>query len=165
MDMFIEQYFEDYSIGYFRNASGWTVTEKWYCAAYRANRWLLSSSYGKEWCKAQPFKERIAYGTLTFSIAIGMTAGIINPAAITYGYEKLRFSNPVFIDDTICVKAEIVNKKQHVKHANLGIFSEKIEVFNQYKMLYDYRTSATSGTQKWLNLKVWLGAITVTINL
>ena len=84
----------------------------------------------KEWCATQPFKERIAHGTLIFSVAVGMTAGDINPHAMSYGYDKLRFIKPVFIGDTITSKITISEKRDH-KRPTHGIVSEKLEVTNQ----------------------------------
>jgi len=83
-----------------------------------------------EWCKTQPFKERIAHGTLIFSVAVGMTAGEINPEAFSYGYDRLRFIKPVFINDTITCKITISDKRDH-KKPQFGIVAEKLEVHNQ----------------------------------
>ncbi|WP_050747321.1 MaoC/PaaZ C-terminal domain-containing protein [Sodalis glossinidius] len=41
----------------------------------------------------------------------GMTAGDINSRAMTYGYEKLNFPEPVFIGDTLQVKVSISEKR------------------------------------------------------
>jgi acyl dehydratase len=70
--------------------------------ARRAAGRFLSAPHG---CKTQPFTQRIAYGTLIFSIAIGMTAVEINPAAMSYDYDRLRSIKPVFMGDTITCKA------------------------------------------------------------
>ncbi len=83
-----------------------------------------------EWCKTQEFKQRIAHGTLIFSIAIGMTAGEINPLAMSYGYDKMRFIRPVFIGDTIHCKVTLTAKREH-KKPGYGIVDETVEVFNQ----------------------------------
>jgi acyl dehydratase len=87
-----------------------------------------------EWCKTQPFKQRIAHGTLIFSIAIGLTASVINEVAITYGYERLRFLKPVFIGDTIKVKVAIKEKKDY-KKPGYGLITELVEAFNQHNEL------------------------------
>jgi acyl dehydratase len=84
----------------------------------------------EEWCKTQPFRKRIAHGTLIFSIAVGMTAGLINEVAMTYGYERLRFIKPVFIGDTITVSVTIKEKKDH-KKPGFGLVTELVEAFNQ----------------------------------
>ena len=84
----------------------------------------------EEWCKTQPFKKRIAHGTLIFTIAIGLTADLVNETAMTYGYDRLRFINPVFIGDTIKVTVTINDKKDH-KKPGFGIVTELVECFNQ----------------------------------
>jgi acyl dehydratase len=73
----------------------------------------------------------MAHGTLIFSVAIGMTAGAINPHAMSYGYDRLRFIRPVFIGDTITVTARIAEKRDHPRRVDSGIVVEKIEVQNQ----------------------------------
>ena len=83
-----------------------------------------------EWCKTQDFKQRIAHGTLIFSVAVGMTAAEINPVAFSYGYDRLRFIKPVFIGDTIRVKVMIKEKRDHKKPGQ-GVVSEVLEVTNQ----------------------------------
>jgi acyl dehydratase len=86
------------------------------------------------WCKTQPFKQRIAHGTLIFSIAVGMAATLINEVAITYGYERVRFVKPVFIGDTIHVKVTVKEKNEY-KKPDYGLLTEQVEVYNQHNEL------------------------------
>jgi len=88
----------------------------------------------EEWCKTQPFGRRIAHGTLIFTVAIGLTADFINEVSMTYGYERLRFIKPVFINDTIRVNITIKEKKDH-KKPEYGLVIELVECFNQHKEL------------------------------
>ena len=83
-----------------------------------------------EWCKAQPFKKRMAHGTLVLTIAIGLTADVINEVSMTYGFDRIRFVKPVFIDDTIYVNTKIKEKKDH-KKPGFGLITEQVETFNQ----------------------------------
>lgn len=83
-----------------------------------------------EWCKTQPFKKRMAHGTLVLTIAIGLTADVINEVCMTYGYDRIRFIKPVFIDDTIYVNTKIKEKKIH-KKPGYGLVIEQVETFNQ----------------------------------
>ena len=85
-----------------------------------------------EWVKTQEFKERIAHGTLILSIGIGMTANEINPVAFSYGYDRIRFIRPVFIGDTITVKATISEKRDYPKRPDHGYVIEQVEIFNQH---------------------------------
>ena len=83
-----------------------------------------------EWCKTQPFKKRMAHGTLVLTIAIGLTADVINEVSMTYGFDRIRFVRPVFIDDTIYVITKIKEKKDH-KKPGFGLITEQVETFNQ----------------------------------
>ena len=84
-----------------------------------------------EWCATQDFGQRMAHGTLVFSVGVGMTAGAINPRAMSYGYDRLRFIKPVFIGDTIRVAATIKEKRDHPRRATHGFVAELVEVTNQ----------------------------------
>ena len=83
-----------------------------------------------EWCKTQSFKKRMGHGTLVLTIAIGLTADVINEVSMTYGFDRIRFVKPVFIDDTIYVTTKIKEKKDH-KRPGFGLITEQVETFNQ----------------------------------
>ena len=123
-------YFEDYVIGDTRSTFGRTITESDIVLHAGQTGDFFPHHMDAEWCKTQPFKERIAHGTLIFSVAVGMTAGEINPEAFSYGYDRLRFIKPVFINDTITCKISIDKKSDH-KKPEFGVVSEKLEVSNQ----------------------------------
>jgi acyl dehydratase len=129
--MIVEQYFEDYEVGSSRRTMGRTITEADIVIHAGQTGDFFPHHMDAEWCKTQDFGQRIAHGTLIFSVAIGMTAGTINPRAMSYGYDRLRFISPVFIGDTISVVATIGEKRDHPRRANAGIVVEKIEVKNQ----------------------------------
>jgi acyl dehydratase len=85
-----------------------------------------------EWMATQPAGQRIAHGTLILSVAVGMTAGDINPQSMSYGYDKIRFIKPVFIGDTITVTAEITEKSDHKRMPDThGYVHEQVTVTNQ----------------------------------
>lgn len=130
--MFIEKFYEDFEIGESTTTLGRTITESDIVIHAGQTGDFYPHHMDAEWCKTQPFKQRIAHGTLTFAIAIGMTANTINSRAMTYGYEKLRFPNPVYIGDTITVTLTIYDKKDHPKKPQYGFVTEKIEATNQH---------------------------------
>jgi acyl dehydratase len=85
-----------------------------------------------EWCKSwEPFRQRVAHGTLIFAVGVGLTAAEVNPQAFSYGYDRLRFVKPVFINDTIKVRVTIKEKRDHPKREAQGIVTEACEVINQ----------------------------------
>jgi acyl dehydratase len=79
----------------------------------------------------QPFGQRIAHGTMTFAIGIGLTATQINPRAFTYGYERLRFPTPVHAGDTIRTTVTIGRKADDPKRPAYGQVVEICETKNQ----------------------------------
>jgi acyl dehydratase len=128
--MFAKKYFEEFTIGESRKTGGRTITEKDIIIHAEQTGDYFPHHMDAEWCATQPFKKRMAHGTLVFSIAVGMTANVINEMAMTYGYEHLRFIKPVFIGDTINVLVSIKNKADY-KKPGFGLVTELVETFNQ----------------------------------
>lgn len=133
--MFVKKYFEEFNVNDVRETMGRTITESDIVIHAGQTGDFFPHHMDEEWCKTQPFKKRIAHGTLIFSVAVGMTANFINEVAMTYGYERLRFTKPVFIGDTINVKVTIREKKDHAKKPGFGLVTELVEVFNQHREL------------------------------
>lgn len=131
--MIKEQYFEDYKLGACRETLGRTITETDIVLHAGQTGDFYPHHMDAEWCKTQEFKERIAHGTLIFSVAVGMTAGLVNPLAFSYGYDRLRFIKPVVIGDTLHVKVRIKEMRDHPKRLDHGIVVELCEVFNQHQ--------------------------------
>lgn len=129
----IDRYLEDYAIGESRITQGRTVTEADVVLHAGQTGDFFPHHLDAEWCATQPFGRRMAHGTLIISMAIGMTADDINPQAISYGYDKIRFIKPVFIGDTITVTAEITEKADHRREPDrLGYLHEQVTVTNQH---------------------------------
>lgn len=85
----------------------------------------------EEFMKTTPYKKRIAHGVLTF--ALGSTASTLIQVqaraeipSVSYGYDRLRFTNPVFFGDTLTANYTI----EEIDHENLKSFA-KVEVLNQ----------------------------------
>lgn len=131
--MIVEQFFEDYEVGFERRTFGRTITESDIVIHAGQTGDHFPHHMDAEWCKTQDFGQRIAHGTLVFSVGIGMTASTINPRAMSYGYDRLRFIRPVFIADTISVTARIAEKRDHPRRRTHGIVVEGIEMVNQRK--------------------------------
>lgn len=132
--MFIKKYFEEFELNDIRQTKGRTITETDIVIHAGQSGDFFPHHMDEEWCKTQPFKQRIAHGTLIFTIAIGLTADFVNEVAMTYGYERLRFIKPVFINDTIKVTITIKDKKNH-KKPGYGLITELVECFNQHNDL------------------------------
>ena len=125
------EYFEDYAVGAQRTTSGRTITEADVVIHAGHTGDYFPYHVDAEFARETPFGQRIAHGTMTFAIGIGLTAGQINPAAFTYGYDRVRFPKPVFIADTIHTRVTIKEKQPDAKRPDSGRVIEACEVVNQ----------------------------------
>ncbi len=124
-------YFEDYEVGMELETSGRTVTE-----ADIVNFAGLTGDWNplhtdEEFAKKSFFGKRIAHGTLIFSITIGLLTrlGFIEKSILAfYGIDKLRFTNPVFIGDTIKAVAKVVEVKDK---GGYGVITLEARTVNQ----------------------------------
>jgi monoamine oxidase len=125
------EYFEDYTVGAQRKTSGRTVTETDVVVHAGHSGDFFPHHVDAEFARNTPFGQRIAHGTMTFAIGIGLTASRINPVAFTYGYDRMRFPKPVFIGDTIHTRVTIKTKEEDAKRPGFGRVIEACEVINQ----------------------------------
>ena len=103
-------YFEDVEVGQEWESLGRTVTE-----ADIVNFAGLSGDFNPihmdhEFAKTTPFQKPIAHGLLVLSIAAGL--GVQNPLMRTLAFVSIRewhFRGPVFIGDTVRVRAKIID--------------------------------------------------------
>jgi acyl dehydratase len=126
----IKKYFEDFELNEGRTTENRTITADDIELHAEESGDHFPHHMDEEWCKTQPFKKRMAHGTLVLTIAIGLTANVINEVCMTYGYDRIRFIKPVFIDDTIHAVTKIKEKKDH-KKPGYGLITEQVETFNQ----------------------------------
>jgi len=128
----IDRWYEDIEVGERRESVGRTITESDIVIHAGQTGDFFPHHMDAQWMATQPAGQRIAHGTLILSVAVGMTAGDINPQAMSYGYDRIRFIRPVFIGDTIRVAAEITQKTQHAKRPDEhGYVHEVVSVSNQ----------------------------------
>ena len=127
-----DRWFEDYEVGETRTTVGRTITEADIVLHAGQTGDFFPHHMDAAWMATQPAGQRIAHGTLILSVAVGMTAGDINPQSMSYGYDRIRFVKPVFIGDTITVRAEITEKSDHKKLGDThGYVHELVTVTNQ----------------------------------
>ena len=132
------EYFEDYVIGAHRVSSARTITETDVVIHAGHTGDYFPHHVDAEFARQTPFGQRIAHGTMTFAIGIGLTASVINPVAFTYGYDKLRFPKPVFIGDTLHTRVTVREKQDDPKRKEFGRVIETCEVLNQHDEVVMY---------------------------
>jgi acyl dehydratase len=127
-----ERSLEDFTVGELRTSTGRTITEADIVLHAGQTGDFYPHHMDAEWMATQPAGQRIAHGTLILSVAVGMTAGDINPQSMSYGYDRIRFIAPVFIGDTITVTAEITEIRPHPRRPDeVGFVDEQVLVRNQ----------------------------------
>jgi acyl dehydratase len=129
--MIVEQFFEDIEIGSERRSFGRTITEADFVIHAGHTGDYFPHHVDAAWCATQEIGQRIAHGTLVFSVGIGLTATTINPRAMSYGYDRLRFIRPVHIGDTITTITRIADKRDHPKRTGHGVVVESVDIRNQ----------------------------------
>lgn len=125
------RFFEDYKLEETTTSGTRTITE-----ADIVNFAGLSGDFhelhmSEEFAKRGPFGRRIAHGALVFSISTGLTiqmGGHENIIAF-YGVDKLRFTHPTFIGDTIRVTKKVIELVP--KGDGRGVVAFETTVLNQ----------------------------------
>ncbi|MBK6797853.1 MAG: MaoC family dehydratase N-terminal domain-containing protein [Acidobacteria bacterium] len=125
------KYFEDYELNSMATSGTRTITE-----ADIVNFAGLSGDFhelhmSEEFAKRGPFGRRIAHGALVFSISTGLTIQMGDSESIIafYGVDKLRFTHPTFIGDTIRVTKVVIEKQ--AKDDKRGVVAFETRVINQ----------------------------------
>ena len=71
-------------------------------------------------------------GTLVFSLAVGITVPDISGKAIAnLGYEDVKHLAPTFINDTIYVRSQILDKRESKSKQDRGIIYVESIAYNQ----------------------------------
>ncbi|MDI9642388.1 MAG: MaoC/PaaZ C-terminal domain-containing protein [Archaeoglobaceae archaeon] len=124
-------FFEDFEPGMRFETAGKTITE-----ADIVNFAGVSGDWNRihldeEFAKKTQFGRRIAHGLLTLAITSGLTTRLRlteDSLIAFYGIEKLRFTKPVFIGDTIRGVVEVEGKEDKGEY---GVVAFKISTLNQ----------------------------------
>jgi acyl dehydratase len=102
--------FEDYEVGSKLKSLGRTISEgecTWF------NTWVLDIhpyAADETFARKNRFGTRLVAGAMTFSIGLGLVQ-MNNPSIFSYGYDRLRFINPVFPGDTIYSVRTVTDKE------------------------------------------------------
>lgn len=125
-------YFENFSVGNVRLSTSRTITETDIVMHAGHTGDFFPHHVDAEFAKKTQFGQRIAHGTMVFSIGIGLAASEVNPVSFSYGHDRLRFIRPVFIGDTIKTRVTVVEKADDPRRPQFGRVTERCEVINQH---------------------------------
>jgi 3-hydroxybutyryl-CoA dehydratase len=130
---FLSLYFEDFVLDSSTASRGRTITESDIVAFAGLSGDFVELHMNEEFAKKGPFGRRIAHGALIFSISTGLMVQMnqIQDTVIAfYGIDRLRFTKPVFIGDTIHVIKKVIAREE--KPPDRGIVTFETTVLNQH---------------------------------
>jgi acyl dehydratase len=123
------RYYDDFKVGDVEVTRARTITETDIVnfAAFSGDWYPLHTDI--EYAKQGPFGERIAHGMLVLSVATGLMPLYEMAIVAFYGMDKVRFTAPTKIGDTIHVELEVIEKQD--KGDLGGVIALKESVKNQ----------------------------------
>jgi 3-hydroxybutyryl-CoA dehydratase len=125
-------HFEDFVVDNVSTSRSRTVTEADIVNFAGLSGDFVELHMSEAYAAKGPFGKRIAHGALIFSISTGLSVQmnqITDTVIAFYGIDKLRFTRPVFIGDTIHVVKKVIAKES--KGAGRGVVSFETTVVNQ----------------------------------
>mgnify|MGYP003873573397 CR=1 FL=1 len=125
------RFYEDFEVGEVLETPGRTITEADLVNFAGVSGDFFSLHVDEEYAKKTMFGRRIAHGLLTLAVVSGFWAkmGLFEGTLVAfYGIDKLRFTKPVYIGDTIRARIEVVGKEEKGRY---GLVTLKHEVYNQ----------------------------------
>jgi len=126
-------YFEDFAVESVSVSATRTVTEADVVNFAGLSGDFIELHMSETYAASGPFGRRIAHGALIFSMSTGLMIqlGQFTGTVIAfYGIDKLRFTRPVFIGDTIHIAKRVVSKEP--KGEGRGLITFETTVLNQH---------------------------------
>lgn len=125
-------YYEDFNPGMVFESRGRTITEADIVLFAGLSGDFIELHTNEEYARQSLFGRRIAHGALIFSVSTGLVAqlNLINDTVLAfYGVDKLRFTRPVFIGDTVRVQKKVLELQD--KGTGRGMVVFETNVLNQ----------------------------------
>lgn len=129
-------YFEDFALEAVSRSRTRTITEADIVNFAGISGDFVELHMSETYAAQGPFGRRIAHGTLVFAVAVGLGVQMnqVQDTVIAfYGVDRLRFTGPVFIGDTIHVIKKVVARE--IKAPGRGLLTFETRVFNQHDEL------------------------------
>lgn len=127
----IHDEFGDLSVGMIKTSHGRTITETdvvHFCML--TGNWLGLHA-DVEYAKTTRFGQRVAQGSLIFSITNALIPFDPEVVEAFYGVDRLRFHKPTTIGDTIHARSEIVELRERPNDRGSGVAISLLQAINQ----------------------------------
>ncbi len=125
-------YFEEFEIGSAMRTRGRTITEADLVQFAALTGDFNPMHTDAEYCRDSFMGQRVAHGMLSLSYAIGQAyqLGILERTVLGFRGIEMKFSNPVFIGDTIHAELKVTDKKE-AKRLGGGVVTLELRVVKQ----------------------------------
>jgi acyl dehydratase len=125
-------YFEEFEVGYEVVSAARTITETDIVSFAALTGDWNQIHVNAEYAKGTIFGQRVAHGLLGLSIAAGLGAqlGFLEETVLAFRGLEWKFSAPIFIGDTIHLKAKVREKKELKKLGGGSVIFE-MRLLNQ----------------------------------
>lgn len=124
--------YEDFEVGdIYPHPIGRTVTETdniWFTLLTVNNNPI---HFDKVYAAQTEFKRPLVDSTFTLALVTGLSVSDLSQNAVNLGWDQVRLPAPVFEDDTIYARSEVLSKRESRSHAERGIVQVKTLGFNQ----------------------------------
>lgn len=137
------KWFEELEVGnIYKHSITRTVTETdnlMFSAMTYNSAWLHMD---EEYSKAQGHPGRLVNSLFTLSLACGVTVGdtTLGTTQGNLGFADVKFTNPVYIGDTLRSETEIIDRRESKSRPHAGIVEFETRTYNQDdKMVLTFR--------------------------
>lgn len=121
------KYFEQYEVGETWVSKGRTITETDLVMFSAISGDWFPLHTDKEYAANTQYKQRIGHGMLVLSVATGLLQFAPGIVVAFYGLEKVRFTNPTFIGDTLHLELKIVELIEKDLHNGIVTVSQEVK--------------------------------------
>ncbi|MHB1927962.1 MAG: MaoC family dehydratase [Acidimicrobiales bacterium] len=127
------RYYEDFAVGdVYRHALGRTISEA-------DNTWftLLTMNtnqihFNAEYARRSEFDRPLVVSTLTMALAVGQSVSDLSQNAFAnLGFDEVRFTQPVFVGDTVWSESVVLDKRESASRRHAGIVGVRTRSLNQ----------------------------------
>lgn len=125
-------YFEEFEVGATMRTRGRTVTESDLVQFAALTGDFNPMHTDAEYCKDSFMGQRVAHGMLTVSYAVGQAyqLGILERTVLGFRGFEMKFSNPVYIGDTIHAELKVAETKA-AKRLGGGVVTLEMRIIKQ----------------------------------
>ena len=125
--------FEDFAVGHETASRTRTITEADIVNFAGLSGDFVELHMSETFAASGPFGKRIAHGLLVLSVSSGLMVQMGQTADTViafYGIDRLRFTKPTFIGDTVHVEKEVIATDR--KGPGRGVITFNTQVLNQH---------------------------------